>query len=293
MASPSYTYTLANSTTADASQVMQDFNDILNGVTDGTKDLSISALTCAGTATLNGHVNLGNSSADDLTITASLASTLAIKTNNTYDIGSSTLGLRKLYLGNGGVGATCNIVAASHATTREYTLSDIGAAASFVMTEAAQSINGVKTFNDGLKPSSGSSTFTVFEAGSWTPTISFSGGNGTASASTATGRYIRINTMVFFSGILSFSKGTGSGTFKIAGLPANSGGVSYTGIAINCDTGITVSSPNAWLQAYIPSGGAYIQPTLGKNDGNGAANVTASELSSAPAFFFSGMYTTA
>ena len=83
MAAPSLTYTLTNGTTADASQVQQNFSDLLNGITDGTKDLSISALTCAGTATLNGHVNLGNSSADDLSITASLASTLPIKTTNT------------------------------------------------------------------------------------------------------------------------------------------------------------------------------------------------------------------
>jgi hypothetical protein len=129
---------------------MQNFNDLLNGYTDGTKDLSISALTCAGTATLNGNVNVGNSSADDLTITASLASAIAIKTNNSYDIGSATLGLRKLYLGNGGAGATCDIVSASHATTREYTIPDCGAAASFVMTQLAQTIAGAKTFSSGI-----------------------------------------------------------------------------------------------------------------------------------------------
>lgn len=175
MASPSFTYTLANSTTADASQVMQDFNDILNGVTDGTKDLSISALTCAGTATLNGHVNLGNSSADDLTITASLASSLAIKTNNTYDIGSSTLGLRKLYLGNGGAGATCDIVAASHATTREYTVPDCGAAANFLMSQLAQTASGIKTFSDGVVVPTGRTAGTATDnayAGTYTPTIS-------------------------------------------------------------------------------------------------------------------------
>lgn len=144
MAAPTLTYTLTNGSTADATQVMQDLNDLLNGITDGTKDLSISALTCAGTATLNGHVNLGNSSADDLTITASLASTLAIKTNNTYNIGSATLGLAGLYLGNGGAGATCKLVSASHATTRTYTVPDCSAAASFVMTQATQTIDGVK-----------------------------------------------------------------------------------------------------------------------------------------------------
>lgn len=102
MPAPSVTYTFSNSTTADASQVNQNFTDIINGVSDGTKDLSISALTCAGTATLNGNVNLGNASGDDLTITASLASTIAIKTTNSYDIGSSTLGLRSIYFGSSG-----------------------------------------------------------------------------------------------------------------------------------------------------------------------------------------------
>lgn len=125
---------------------MQNYNDILNGVTDGSKDLSISALTVAGTATLNGNINLGNASADDLTIAASLASSLPIKTNNSFDVGSATLGLRKLYLGNAGAGATCDIVSASHATTREYTIPDAGAAANFVMSEATATINGIKTF---------------------------------------------------------------------------------------------------------------------------------------------------
>lgn len=99
MAAISLTYTLTNGTTADASQVMQNFNDLVNGTSDGTKDFSINALTVAGTATLNGNVNLGNSSSDDLTVTASLASTIPVKTNTSYDIGSSTLGLRSIYVG--------------------------------------------------------------------------------------------------------------------------------------------------------------------------------------------------
>lgn len=134
MAAPSYTYSLTNGTPADASQVMQDFNDILNGVTDGTKDLSISALTCAGTATLNGNTIIGNLSNDDLTITASLASSIPIKTTNTYDIGSSTLGLRAAYFGNAGGSTTINIVsAASVASSLTFTLSDVGASSKFVM----------------------------------------------------------------------------------------------------------------------------------------------------------------
>lgn len=129
MAAPSYTYTLTNSTTADASQVMQNYNDILNGVTDGTKDLSISAITCAGTATFNGAVNLGNGSADDLTFTGSIASNVPIKTNATYSIGSADIGLQYCYFGvsstittrvaAGAPAADINVVLPSRAGTLE------------------------------------------------------------------------------------------------------------------------------------------------------------------------------
>ena len=97
MANISVSNTFSNSTTADASQVNTNFTDIINGTSDGTKDFSISALTVGGTATLNGNVALGNASADDLTITASLASSIPIKTTFSYDVGSATLGLKSIY----------------------------------------------------------------------------------------------------------------------------------------------------------------------------------------------------
>lgn len=61
--------------------------------------MSINALTCAGNVAINGNTTIGNASSDTLTITASLASTIPIGTTNSYDIGSSTLGLRALYFG--------------------------------------------------------------------------------------------------------------------------------------------------------------------------------------------------
>jgi hypothetical protein len=155
-----------------------------------------------------------------------------------------------------------------------------------------QTFAGVKTFNDGIKPSSGSSTLTTLETGgSWTPALDFVGGNGTASVSVALGRYIRINNMIMFSGMLSFAKGTASGTFRISGLPSNSSGVTYTGIAIHADTGVTLSSPRVCVQAYIASGGARIFPTFAMNNGTGAPGVDASDLAAGgSSFFFSGVY---
>lgn len=69
MANPSVTYTFSNGTAADASEVNTNFSDIINSLTDGTKSLSIDALTAAGAATFNGNVTLGNASGDTITVT--------------------------------------------------------------------------------------------------------------------------------------------------------------------------------------------------------------------------------
>ena len=98
MASPSVTYTFVNSTTSDADEVNTNFTDLVNSMSDGTKDFSISALTCAGTATLNGAVNLGNASSDDITINGSLAGTVLVKASTSVNIGDATNGLNNVYL---------------------------------------------------------------------------------------------------------------------------------------------------------------------------------------------------
>ena len=177
MAAPSLTYTLVNGTTADASQVMQNFNDILNGVSDGTKDLSLNALTLAGTLTANGTVNVGNASADDLVVNASLASTIPIKTTNSFDIGSTTLGLRALYFGansqtvnvkgSASMSATWTLTLPVTAGTNNYLLITNGSGVSSwasisstgffatasdagTVSTTTQSFAGVKSFDDGV-----------------------------------------------------------------------------------------------------------------------------------------------
>lgn len=200
MAAPSLTYTLTNGTTADASQVQQNFADLLNGITDGTKDLSISALTCAGTATLNGNVAIGNASGDDLTITASLASSIPIKTTNSYDIGSADLGLRAIFMGTSDAD-TAKIVSAALAADRIYTLPDAGTDADFVLTAGGQNIAGLKKFTTGYYGNTASSytgTITQSTSGtdaspsSWTTNVagayitSASAGGGGGSSSTGT-----------------------------------------------------------------------------------------------------------
>lgn len=157
MANPSVTYTFTNSTTADGTQVSQNFTDLINGMTDGTKSFSIDALTVAGTALFNGSVTLGNASGDDITVTGSLASSIPVKTTNSYNIGDATHGLAGAYFGTANT-YTARVVSAALAASRTYTMPDAGASADFVMTAGAQTIAGLKTFSTGIQTASGSAS---------------------------------------------------------------------------------------------------------------------------------------
>lgn len=134
MPSPSVTHTFANSTTADATQVNTNFTDIINGLTDGSKDLSISALTLAGNFTANGTTNtIGSASNDDLVVNASLASSIPIKTTNLYNIGSSTVGLLGAYFGSSGGAFTTLVKGGAVGTSYTLTLPLTGGTSSYNM----------------------------------------------------------------------------------------------------------------------------------------------------------------
>ncbi len=269
MAAPSLTYTLTNGQTADASQVMQNFNDILNGITDGTKDLSISALTCAGAATLNGHVTLGNSSADDITVTGSLASSIPIKTTNTYNIGSSTLGLAGVYLGANS--QTVRLVGSgSMASTWTMTLpTSAGSAGQFLRNEGS----GVTSWYTAADTNRITASYTITDTDGYTkivattaPTqLTFSSRSGdtvtvTAPHGMATGCPIYMDSATTpFSG--SFTNGTvcyaiviSSTSFKFATSIANA----------LAGTAITLSSDGTGTHTFT-CGVAVILPTAADN----------------------------
>lgn len=88
MANPSVTYTFSNGTAADASEVNTNFSDIINALTDGTKSLSIDALTVAGAATFNGNVTLGNASGDTITVTGTPTFGAATTFNGDVTVGA-------------------------------------------------------------------------------------------------------------------------------------------------------------------------------------------------------------
>lgn len=150
MSAISVTYTFINGTTADASQVNQNFSDIINGTSDGTKDLAINAITASGSATLNGNVTLGVSSSKTLTINASLSSSIPIGTNNSYDIGSSTLGLASVYLGSAG-GLTTRLIGGATGSSWSMTLPTTTGTNSFSLVTNG---SGVTTWGNVLGPNS-------------------------------------------------------------------------------------------------------------------------------------------
>lgn len=226
MPSPSYTYTLTNGTTADASKVSQNFTDILNGVTDGTKDLSINALTCAGNLTVNGNTTLGNASSDTVTVTASLASDIVPSSDGTRYLGSATYGFAGLFLGDAS-GDTGKIVPATLGADRVWTIPETSADASFVMTQAAQTIAGAKTFSSAIIVGGnstgdsnfgtiGSVSFGHYYEGTFTGTLT-----GCTTSPTATVRYIRVGKVVtlFIPDLRATSNSTSQPT--VTGMPSN------------------------------------------------------------------------
>jgi hypothetical protein len=98
MAAPSVTHTFTNGTTADATEVNTNFNDIINALTDGTSDLTFGALTAQGATTLNGTVALGNATGDTITFTGYTSGDIIPSANATDDLGSSSLCWQALYL---------------------------------------------------------------------------------------------------------------------------------------------------------------------------------------------------
>lgn len=90
MAAITVTNTFTNGTAADATEVNQNFTDLVNGLGDGTKDITVSAITAGGAVACNGAVTMGNATGDDITITGRIAADVDPKTASTHDLGDAT-----------------------------------------------------------------------------------------------------------------------------------------------------------------------------------------------------------
>lgn len=169
MGFPSVTYTFANSTTADATQVNQNFTDIINGVSDGTKNINISALTAGSTSNLQGSVTLGASTANILTINCALGTSIPIQTTNTYDIGADATGLRSIYFGSGSSAHSTRLIGASVSSAWTMTLPTTAGTAGYVLATDGSGVTSWVVFqrsatdaqNVGITASVGSNQLTI------------------------------------------------------------------------------------------------------------------------------------
>lgn len=253
MASPSVTNTFTNGTSADATQVNTNFTDIINGITDGTKDLSISALTCAGAATLNGNVTLGNGSVDDITITGSIAASVAMKTTFSNDFGSSTVGLKSIYLGSDDSAAkTVRLIASTIGTS--YTLTLPPAVASEGQ-QVISTASGVLSFRYQEKVVSKTTTYTATgdetvilcdtSAAAWTLTL--------PAAANFTGKHLYVKKTTSDFDALTID---GNASETIDGSTTTTLNTQYESVLIVCDG-------SNWhiLERKIPSTWISVTPT--------------------------------
>jgi hypothetical protein len=246
MANISVTHTFSNGSVIDAGEVNQNFTDIINGTSDGTKDLSINALTVAGALTANGAVTLGNATGDDITVTGSLASTVNIKTTYSYDVGSSTIGLKILYFGSDDSSAnTVGLLGGTHSSSYTLKLPDAdGAAKDYLQTDGS----GQLAFVGGAAPVSKDNTYTATTGDKVIPVDTNTNGAWTLTLYAASGNAGRILKVIKTTSDFNSLTIDGNGSETINGATTMTLDVQYEAVTIMCDG-------SNWfiLEHYIPT----------------------------------------
>ena len=143
MAFPSVTYTFSAGTAADPGQVNQNFSDIINGLADGTKSLSIAALTCASTATITGAATL--SSTLGVSGNTTVGGTLGVTGNTTV---GGTFGATGAGTVGGALGVGGNVTATNNSASCQLSLFGAGTAETHahVLLKANGSSRGLGTY---------------------------------------------------------------------------------------------------------------------------------------------------
>lgn len=149
MAFTTVTYTFTNGSTADATQVNQNFTDVLNGLSDTTKDFSMNNGTLAGTLTCNGNVVIGSSSSKTVNFLGSLISSVPVNANATYDLGGATLGFRSIYIGSSSI-FTTKITSAATASWTFNLPATAGTNLQILQTDGSGNASWVTNYNDNL-----------------------------------------------------------------------------------------------------------------------------------------------
>lgn len=278
MAYIAVTYSFSNGTTSDATQVNSNFTDIINGLSDGTKDLNMNAATFAGNVTMNGNTVLGNAAGDTISPGGTFIASLIPNANSTYDLGSTTLGWNALYFfsntkylkvtSSGSMSANWTFTFPTTAGTDGYFLKTNG--------------SGVTSWTDTTRPTiqkftSSSGNYTTPTGAKWIRLrMVGSGGGGGASGSTGSPTSGGAGSNVTFGtctaaggGGGSVGNGTGSGAAGAGG--AGTVGSGWIGTGLAGAAGTCGSNQTGSLAAGGPGAASFFGGGGGAgNSGNAA-----------------------
>jgi hypothetical protein len=152
---------------------------------------------------------------------------------------------------------TVTITAPTPATSsRTHTIPDVSGDASFVMTEAAQTINGVKTFSSGINL--GNTTFSSYiEASTFAtaPELLFGGANTGMTYTVRRHRYTKIGNVYFVEVYLIINAlGSSTGVASVSNFPGTFPATN-TGVQLTASVGGVDLSANNYQVVAAPSGG--------------------------------------
>jgi hypothetical protein len=148
-------------------------NQVVSGTLTVTKSVSLN--TASGNTTIEGNTILGSSSFNTITFNGVAATNLDMGGNDIQDLQNLKLGGPSgsafartgtlTFYNAGGTGSFAIQPASPGALSLTYTIPNVGASASFVMTAGAQTIAGAKTFTTPIAATSGGTGTNTYAIG--------------------------------------------------------------------------------------------------------------------------------
>ena len=140
-------------------------------------------------------------------------------------------------------------------------------------------ISGQLAFPATQNASAEANTLDDYEEGTWTPTVTFSGGNGNLTYNNQIGGYTKIGRQVTLTGYVDFNKGTASGTLRFTGTPFDAG-THYSALSLR-PVGFAVSAVT--ICGFADGTSFYIEYA---NSGGSLGSITDALLTVNPSFVF-------
>lgn len=94
------TNNFVNNTLIKPDDINQNFTDIINGTSDGTKDIKVEALTIASDLNITGESSFGNNIDDKIEINSIIDNDIIPNANGSYEFGTSVYPFKRIILDN-------------------------------------------------------------------------------------------------------------------------------------------------------------------------------------------------